>query len=105
MIDEAESGELKRRVEAKDFDYFKSIGGKSDDALNWYRVDLHQCPHCGKTNALSMHQENMSIDAKGNRKQSSREVIGMLLLSAGDANNLRRVSQEVTPAVAQAEAA
>ena len=106
MIGEAESGELKRRVEAKDFDHFKHVGGKREDALNWHRVDLHQCPHCGKTNALSMYIEKLSTDSKGNTKVESSQIVGLLLLSAGDAQNLRRVSQEVTAAAgAQAQEA
>jgi hypothetical protein len=101
LINDAEASELKRRTEAKDFDYFKSVGSKRHDAVKWYRLDLHQCPQCGTTSTLTLHHEQLNVDAKGNANVKSSAVMNMLLLSAGDVNNLRRVSQEVTQFEAQ----
>src|ERR1044071_318668 len=61
-----EAAELRRHVEAKDFEYLKTVGAKASGAAEWYRFDLHRCPGCGETNTLSVMREKMKVDSKGN---------------------------------------
>jgi hypothetical protein len=91
-----ESDEIKRRFEAKDFMYMKTVGSREGGDFDWYRVDLHRCPGCGRTNTLTVQLSTLKTDRKGKQSVSSKEVIRDLLLSEGDVLQLRRVCAELT---------
>jgi hypothetical protein len=95
-IQPADSDELKRRFEAKDFQYLKAVGPKHGDDAEWCRLDLHRCPGCGRTNTLSVKRESLQIDRKGKRTVSSKDVFRGLLLTEGEVHQLRQVSSELT---------
>lgn len=96
LIRAAESDELKRRFEAKDFMYMKTVGLPDEGDVDWCRLDLHRCPGCGRTNTLSVKRDSVKTDRKGKKTVATREVLGGLLLSADDVHRLRRVSAELT---------
>jgi phage FluMu protein Com len=98
----AESAELKRRVEAKDFEYLKSVGAKVEGDAMWYRLDLHKCPSCENTNALSVKLEKLKIDSKGNATTQTSDLMDKLLLSATEVSQLRQVSVEMPRRTQQA---
>lgn len=104
LIQPSESGELKRRFEAKDFLYMKTVGPRAEGDYEWFRLDLHRCPGCGRTNTLSVQRDTVKTDRKGKQTLTSKEVLSGLLLSEGDVHQLRRVSAELTqpPPVAAA---
>jgi hypothetical protein len=91
-----ESEEIKRRFEAKDFMYMKTVGPMERGDLDWYRVDLHRCPGCGRTNTLTVQLSTLKTDRKGKQSVDSKDVIRDLLLSEGDVHQLRRVCAELT---------
>ena len=94
-IQAAGSDELRRRFEAKDFQYLKAVGPKHADDAEWCRLDLHRCPGCGKTNTLSVKRERLRIDGKGKRTVTSKDIFRGLLLTEGEAHQLRQVSSEL----------
>jgi hypothetical protein len=96
LIRAAESDELKRRFEAKDFLYLKTVGPRAEGDLDWCRLDLHRCPGCGRTNTLSVQRDKLKVDRKGKQTVNSKEVLRDLLLTEGDVHQLRRVSAELT---------
>lgn len=96
LIRPAESGELRRRFEAKDFLYMKTVGPRAEGDYEWCRLDLHRCPGCGRTNTLSVQLDKVETDRKGKQSVTSKEVLSGLLLSEGDVHQLRRVSAELT---------
>jgi hypothetical protein len=105
-IKTAESGELRRRVESKDFQFLKSVGIKEGGAFEWYRLDLHRCPHCGNTNTLSVKLEKINVDSKGKSSVSTKDFMDKLLLTSNDVTQLRQVSSELkSPPPAPAPAA
>lgn len=97
-----ESAELKRHVEAKDFEYLKSVGTKIEGDEMWYRLDLHKCPGCDSTNALSVKLEKLKIDSKGNASVETSGFMDKLLLSANEVSQLRQISSELTRQTRQA---
>jgi hypothetical protein len=94
LVGDADAGALKRRMEAKDFDYLKSLGIKEGDQPDWVRIDLHDCPRCGQTNTLNVLREHLTIDKKGKRGKKSAGVVNNLLLSKSEVFRLRQLSQE-----------
>jgi hypothetical protein len=96
LIRAAESDELKRRFEAKDFLYMKTVGPRAEGDYEWCRLDLHRCPGCGRTNTLSVQMDKVETDRKGKQTVTSKAVLSGLLLSEGDVHQLRRVSAELT---------
>jgi hypothetical protein len=94
LVGAAEADEFKRRLEAKDFQYLRDVGAKAEDDAEWYRVDLHFCPGCGQTNALSVQKEKLNFDSKGKPSVSSSSFIDKLLLSGADAQHLRAAGRE-----------
>jgi hypothetical protein len=92
----AEPDELKRRFEAKDFMYMKTVGPREEGDIDWCRLDLHRCPGCGRTNTLSVQLDTLKTDRKGKKSVSSKEVLRDLLLTEGDVHQLRRVCAELT---------
>jgi hypothetical protein len=91
----AEPDELKRRFEAKDFQYMKAVGPWQAGDSEWCRLDLHRCPVCDKTNTLSLKREKLKVDRKGNQDVASKEVFRGLLLSEADVRQLRQVGSEL----------
>lgn len=96
LLRPAESDELKRRFEAKDFLYMKTVGPRAEGDYEWCRLDLHRCPCCGRTNTLSVQRDKIETDRKGKQTIKSKEMFRGLLLSESDVRQLRRVSAELT---------
>ena len=96
LIRAADEDELKRRLEAKDFMYMKTVGGKDAGDIEWCRLDLHRCPGCGRTNTLRVQWEKLKTDRKGKQTVTSKELLRDLLLTEGDVHQLRRVCAELT---------
>lgn len=96
LIRATDEDELKRRFEAKDFMYMKTVGGKDAGDIEWCRLDLHHCPGCGRTNTLSVQWDKLKTDRKGKQSVTSKGLIRDLLLTEGDVHQLRRVCAELT---------
>ncbi len=92
----AESDELKRRFEAKDFMYLKTVGPRDEGDFEWCQLDLHRCPGCGRTNTLSVQLNKLKTDRKGKQTVTSKHILRDLLLTEGDVHQLRRVCAELT---------
>ena len=88
--------ELRRRFEAKDFAYLKTVGPKAAGDAEWHRVDLHRCPGCGMMNALSVNRQKLTVDRKGKTTVTSRNLFRGLLLTDADVRDLRQISSELT---------
>ncbi len=93
---QSEGDSLRRTFEAKEFERLKAVGAKESGAQDWYRLDLHHCKNCDRTNALTVKSEKITFDSKGNSKIKSTDLIRKLLLSPAETENLRRVSRELT---------
>lgn len=100
-----EQTSLRRAFETKEFERLKSVGAKDSGAVDWYRLDLHHCKNCDRTNTLTVKSEKITFDSKGNSKLKSTNFIKKLLLSPAETENLRRVSREMTLPPPQAAAA
>lgn len=103
---QAEPAGLKQVFESKQFERLKSVGAKDSGAADWYRLDMHRCKRCDKTNTLTVKSERITFDNKGNSKVESKDLLSMLVLSPPEVEELRRVSRELTmPAPAPEPAA
>jgi hypothetical protein len=87
---------LKRVFESKEFERLKSVGPKEEGAQDWYRLDLHRCKRCDRTNTLTVKTEKITFDKKGNSKVSSTDLFTKLVLAPTEVEELRRVSRELT---------
>jgi hypothetical protein len=92
----AGSDELKRRFEAKDFAYLKTVGAKAAGDAEWCRIDLHRCPSCGMMNALSVSRQKLSVGRNGKTNVTSSNIFRGLLLTEADVRQLRQISSELT---------
>lgn len=98
--------ELRRRLEAKDFEYLKTVGARQEGDWELCKLSLYHCKQCDRTNALTVKHETTTFDSKGRSKTNSTVFVKQLLLNASEAEDLRRVSHEMTSnAHAQARAA
>jgi hypothetical protein len=95
LIRAAEPDELRRRFEAKDFLYLKTVGPRAEGDAEWCRLGLYRCPGCGKTNTLSVRRDKLEVDRKGKQTVNSKEFLRDLLLTEGEVYQLRRVSDEL----------
>ena len=102
VVASAADGDLKRRLEAKDFRYLRELGAKREGDAEWLRVDLHLCPGCGQTNTLSVHREKMGHDLKGKPMVTSDALMRHLLLDAADLRELRAAAAADPPEPAYA---
>jgi hypothetical protein len=91
----ADAGEVRRRFEAKDFQYLKTVGPKQRVDTEWCRLDLHRCPSCGRTNTLSLKREKLQIDRHGKRTVNSKDIFHGLLLTESEVHQLRQVGSEL----------
>jgi hypothetical protein len=101
LLETGNPDELKRRVEAKDFDSLKSLEPKKPGQEDWFKIDICECPKCGHTNTLSLINERWVVDNKGKQSKKGTPVVDKLLVSKSDINRLRQVSQGVGQAQAQ----
>jgi hypothetical protein len=101
---------LRRTFESKEFERLKAVGAKESGAPDWYKLDLHHCKSCDRTNTLTVKSQKITFDSKGNAKVKTSDFITKLLLAPAEVEDLRRVSRELTrpaptPAPQQAPAA
>lgn len=94
VLGPAHPDDVKQRCEAKDFPYLRAVGPREEGAPEWYRLDLHRCPVCGKTNALSVQRERLKVDKKGNYSVDSKGLLKGLMLNEADVQHLRLLGGE-----------
>jgi hypothetical protein len=100
---QAEPAGLRRTFESKEFERLRAIGAKEGGAADWYRLDLHHCKRCDRTNTLTVKSEKITFDSKGRSKVRSTNLLNKLVLAPNEVEDLRRVSREMTrPASAPA---
>lgn len=103
---QAEPAGIKQVFESKQFERLKAVGAKDSGSADWYRLDLHRCKRCDRTNTLTVKSEKITFDSKGNAKTESKDLFAKLSLSQPEVEELRRVSRELTmPAPVQEPAA
>jgi hypothetical protein len=95
-LGQAEPAGLKQVFESKQFERLKSVGAKDSGAPDWYRLNLHRCKRCDRTNTLTVKAEKIAFDRKGNSKVESKDLFNKLSLSQPEVEELRRVSRELT---------
>jgi hypothetical protein len=95
-LGQAEPSGLKQVFESKQFERLKSVGAKDSGAADWYRLNLHRCKRCDRTNTLTVKSEKIAFDRKGNSKVESKDLFNKLTLSRPEVEELRRVSRELT---------
>lgn len=93
---QAEPTGLRQVFESKQFERLKSVGAKDSNAADWYRLNLHHCKRCDRTNTLTVKAEKITFDRKGNSKVESKALFNKLTLSRPEVEELRRVSREMT---------
>lgn len=89
--------ELVLRAEAKDFGHVEKLGPARPGATPTYRFDLNTCPKCGELNALSVHLCTLKV-VKGEVKTDTKCVVDKLLLTAAEADALRKFGERLTAA-------
>lgn len=94
LLAAGDDGEVRRRVEAKDFQYVRGLGAMAEGDVEWYRVDLHRCPTCGQMNTVSVFNEKLKVDDKGNVSVKSSALVENLLLTAPEADGLRALNRD-----------
>ena len=86
-----DSAELKKRLEARDFDYLESLGPRTRNDVNWFRIDLHRCRGCGKTATLTAKNVDLT-DPESKGGQKAETVIENLLVTGVDLERLQSIS-------------
>ena len=92
--DVSDMAEFKRRMEAKDFHYLESAGPPKPASLVWVRLDVHSCPRCGSFHTMDGEQATVKIES-GKRKESTKTVLHNLILTASEAETLRKLQQRM----------
>ena len=98
----AQAAELKQHLEIKDFAYVEQLGAVQPDSIAWYDFDLASCPQCNMTNTLSVTQHERIQRKKGKEKASERTVLHHLLLSANEADTIRKLKEKLNVPTSQA---
>jgi hypothetical protein len=94
--DNCEIAELKRRLEAKDWEFLKFLKVfNPDDAESWLNVDLQQCEKCGSTNTLSAQLKTIVTDEKNRRSEKSVPLTAGLLITAAECSEIKKIGQKV----------
>lgn len=96
----AHAAELKQHVEMKDFAYLEQLGAVQPGTIAWYDFDVASCPQCNMTNTLSVAQRQRVEVKKGKPKTSQRNVLRRLLLSATEADTIRKIKEKLKAASA-----
>jgi hypothetical protein len=95
-VPNCEITELKRRLEAKEWEFLESLKVfNPDDAESWLNVDLRQCEKCGSTNTLSAQLKTIAVDEKNRRSEKSAALTTGLLITAAECSEIKRIGQKV----------
>ena len=86
-----DSAELRKRLEARDFEYLESLGPRTRNDVNWFRIDLHRCRGCGKTATLTAKYVDLT-DPESRGREKSEAVITNLLVRGADLERLQSIS-------------
>ena len=97
----ADAAELKQHLEVKDLAYVEQLGAVQPGTIAWYDFDLASCPQCNMTNTLSVTQRQRVETKKGKAKVSQRSVLRRLLLSATEADAIRKTKEKLKTASSQ----
>lgn len=100
MVAAGDAGELKQRMEVKDFGFLEKLGGVPPDARQWFRLDLHSCPTCQMTNTLTVKSVTRSVDKQGKASDTVKDLVDQLLVTSDDAATMRRLGQKFAASAA-----
>lgn len=94
-------GELRRRLEAKDFAWLATLGSPEGQS-RFFRFDLHSCGRCKDTHTLNAHYVELSVDKEGKVSEKATTVADKLLVTAAEAETIRRTTagEAIVPVVA-----
>ena len=81
--------ELKRQLEARDFDFLRRTGAAAQSDRAWFQINLFECEQCQSMHALSAVFARLERDKKGNDRKVLRTVVDKLLISPKEAEALR----------------
>lgn len=94
----ANPSELKQRLEAKDLGYLEKLGPVPTDASAWLRLDFLTCrAGCQMTNTLTVHTVTAKSQKGEKPKEETKTVVRNLLLTADEAQTIRRLGERFTP--------
>ena len=85
----ADTVELKRRLETKDFGYLAALGPRSSHDVEWFRIDLHRCPRCGNTAMLTA--KSVDLTTEGGRDKT-KIIVEKLLVTQAEVETLRQIN-------------
>ncbi len=83
---------VKAHAEAKNFVALSALGSPEMGEPCFLRLDVHHCPSCSHTNALSVQRVTLSRDDKGKESKSTDAVVTHLLLTGSELAQLRAMS-------------
>jgi hypothetical protein len=91
----SDPAEVRRRLEGGDLAYLESLGRSESGAHTWVRIDLHRCPtaSCGRTNTLSAHIVQVTVNNKGESSQKATAVVDKLLVEKAAVENVLAIGQ------------
>jgi len=82
-------GEIRRRMEAGDFDYLIGLGRREADAIAWIEPVHHSCPTCGGVNTLTLSEVHLEKGPKGLVGRSEKVIVNKLVVDAEVVGRLR----------------
>jgi hypothetical protein len=94
----------RQRIEAKDFKYLEAAGAPTADHLEFQRIDVFSCEKCGVFHTLDSTQVKVKIES-GKRKEETKQTVHHLILTAGEADALRKLGEKMHPVVPPTDAA
>ena len=79
---------VKREAESQPLEFLTSLGPPPEQADTFLRADLHSCPGCHQTHALTLQSVTVTLN-KDERKESATEVLRHLLVPSSVAEGVR----------------
>ena len=96
--------EVQRLADTEQITRIVDLGKAASDAKAWYRLDVHGCPRCKEFHVLDVRQVDLKVEKKGT-SESTRSVVGNLLVSASVVQELATINRRLAVAAARSTAA
>jgi hypothetical protein len=100
----APRSEVQRLADTEQITRIVDFGKPASDAKDWYRLDVHGCPRCKEFHVLDVQQVDLKVEKKGT-SESTRTVVGNLLVSSTVVQELATINRRLTVAAARSTAA
>jgi hypothetical protein len=93
----ADSAIARQRLEARDFKYIMGLAPDPEGSRAWWSFSYRRCEGCDNLHALSLTQNTIVVDDKGNTSTKTVPIVDKLLITSQEAQAILAATSAPPP--------